>query len=206
MGASCAVTWSISHRERFRAAPDYPLRRLNTDMRLIRSRMGQLKFSSRPWMGRRPEPKAEVFRARINLRFLSGGWGQQGGAAPDKGGEMAGVVVWSVVFPTAPEDAHPLEAEGAQDGMVAFACVFLTEAMLFGPCAAWHRLTRPLHQGLAQELRCGPAPMHPQPALAIFAHRCDPGLFFLRSRVRVAIGPFAEEREEARGEHRTGSG
>jgi len=68
-----------------------------------------------------------------------------------EGYEVAGFVVRLPVMPAAPEDANPLEGEGAQDGLVsnALGATALVEGL--GPEGMGDSLAGPLDEGLAEE-------------------------------------------------------
>ena len=76
---------------------------------------------------------------------------------------VACFVIGDVVFPTAPQDTNPFEGQGAKDGVVPLAGGFLALIKRMGPSATRDRLAGPFHEGLTQELGCGPAPMYPDP-------------------------------------------
>ena len=67
-----------------------------------------------------------------------------------EGGEVVLFVVRFLIVPAPPENADPFEGEGAQDGVVRFAGLFLLMIVGLSPSAARDRLAGPAPGSVAK--------------------------------------------------------
>ena len=107
-------------------------------------------------------------------------------------------------LPAFPEDADPLEGQGAQDLVVVFAFGPHALIVVLGPGGIQDGLAGPLDKGLALELGSQPAPMSPEGVAAFFTHRSHAGQFLQAGRFGIEVALGAKSYAEPWGQVLTG--
>ena len=109
-------------------------------------------------------------------------------------------------LPAFPEDADPLEGQGAQDFVVVFAFGPHALIVVLGPGGIHDGLAGPLDKGLALKLGGQPAPMSPEGMAALFTHRSDARQFLQAGRFGIEVALGAKSHAEPWGQVLTGPG
>ncbi len=110
-------------------------------------------------------------------------------------GEVATLVVRCSVNPASPENADPLEGQGADGGVVrgALASVLLIERL--GPEGGHERLLGPLDEGLTSKGRTSSTPVYDGGGAAALGDRRDANVLLDSGRARKTFAAFAKGHE-----------
>src|SRR5215813_9077566 len=114
-------------------------------------------------------------------------------------------VIGDPIFPATEYDANPFESQRSYRCVMVAAPTSLLLVVGPSPRRLRNRMTGPFVETLPQELRTGPAEMHPLPFPAPLRHRRDPTVGLQFGGTAVTISLRAKRSQQPRGHHRTGS-
>src|SRR5580693_3916850 len=117
-----------------------------------------------------------------------------------QGQSVACLIVGGAVPPAAEQDAEPFERKGSHGAVMRLAAFALLVIKGSRPHRFSGRQPGPFMKGLAQELRTGPAPMHPFLLTATLSHRRNAGIALERRCRGVAVSLSSKCRDQS-GDH-----
>src|SRR5579863_4161773 len=123
-----------------------------------------------------------------------------------QGVEIDALVVSRSGLPAAVEDPYPLERQCPDGGLIRTALCSLLPVVGARPERFVDGLARPFDEGLAQEFRALPAPVHPALLAAALGDRRDAGVLLQFISALEALTLLAECSQQARRQMRTCSG
>ncbi len=123
-----------------------------------------------------------------------------------QGVEVDTLVVSRSGLPAAVEDPYPLERQCPDGGLIRTALCSLLPVVGARPERFFDGLARPFDEGLAQEFRALPAPVHPALLAAALGDRRDAGVLLQFISALEALTLLAECSQQARRQMRTCSG
>jgi hypothetical protein len=106
------------------------------------------------------------------------------------------------IFPAAENNAQPFIRQRSYRGMVGLVVVVALRAVVsLSPVRLRNRLRGPLMEGLSQELRTTPSPMHPMLLATGLGHRSNPTVLLDLGGVLIAVALCSKGSDQSRNQH-----